>query len=153
MNRVTATFEDILTSLDVTIARLRQPGAQGDPDAATERRYFESQRRAYAKALAHHLEGVTPRYSGRSWLVPSGTRAGVFHRISRNGEILVCDCEAAQNERLCWHKTLVEVRELADDRQDAHDDGLETADLCGATLPTLADPDDDAAYAAMLAAA
>lgn len=152
MDRVNATFEDILTSLDVTIARLAQPGAQGDPDAKTERRYFVAQRRPYVRAQSHWLAGARPQDTSRAWLVPSATNAGTVYRVSREGSVLVCDCPAAENERLCWHKVLVEVVELAADRQDQHDDGLETADLCGASLPILADPDDDAAYAAMLAA-
>lgn len=151
MDHVAATFEDIITSLDVSIARLRQPGAQGDPDAKTERQYFQAQRRAYVKALSHWLRGARPQDTGRAWLVPSATTAGVVYRVARQGAVLACDCPAAENERLCWHKILVEVAELADDRQDQHDDGLETADLCGASLLAF-DPDDDAAYAAMLAA-
>lgn len=152
MDRVTATFEDVITSLDVMIVRLSQPGAQGDPDAKTERAYFAGQRRAYVKAQSHWLRGARPQDTSRAWLVPSATAAGVVYRVSRQGEVLVCDCPAAENERLCWHKVLVEVVELADDRQDQHDDGLDTADLCGASLPILADPDDDKAYVAMLAA-
>jgi hypothetical protein len=151
-DHINATFNDLLTSLDRTIARLSQPEAQGEPDAKTERRYYESQRRCYAKAQYHHLQGVRPIYSGAAWLITSGSRGGLVHRIHREGGVLVCSCEAGQNGRCCYHKLLVEVAELAADRIDAHDDGLETADPCGGTLPRPRDFDDDAGYAAMLAA-
>lgn len=158
---VNDTFEDLITSLDQTITRLRQPGAQGDPDAKTERAYFLAQRRAYVKAQAHWLAGVRAQDTGRAWLIPSATNPGAVYRIVRQGDVLVCDCQAAQNERLCWHKTLLEVQELAYERLDEHDDGLETSDQCGGTLPpapVLAlvprprDEEDDVAYADMVAA-
>lgn len=160
MDRINDLFNEILGDLDRSIARLSQPGAQGEPDAKTERRYFESQRRCYAKAQYHHLQGVTPLPTGTAWLVTSGSRAGLVHRISREGAVLTCNCEAGVNGRCCYHKLLVEVRELDADRADFHDDGLETTDRCGGTLPPAPalrlvprDDDDDAGYAAMLAAA
>lgn len=143
------TFEDVIASLDQSIDRLRQPGAQGDPDAKTERAYFVAQRRAYVKAQSHWLAGVRPQDTGRAWLVPSATNAGTVYRVSRAGEVLSCDCPAAENERLCWHKVLVSTVEYAMDRVDQFDDGLETAELCGAQFP--ASWEDDAGYAEMLA--
>lgn len=161
-DRINDAFNDLLTSLDSTIARLSQPEAQGEPDAKTERRYFEAQRRGYIKAQLAHLSGVQVISTGTAWIVPSATRPGVGHRVSRVGLVLTCNCEAAQKERLCWHKLLVEVTELAWDRIDAFDDGLETADDCGGSfepepavrlLPRPRDENDDAGYAALLAAA
>lgn len=159
MDRINDTFNDILASLDQTITRLT--GVQGEPDAKTERTYFAAQRRAYAKAQYHHLQGVRAQYTGDAWLIASATRTGVVHRVSRVGLVLTCNCEAAQNERLCWHKILVEVTELAAERADAFDDGVVEWDA-GDFDPTPAAPalrlvprddDDDAGYAAMLAAA
>lgn len=165
-DRINDTFNDLLLSLDSTIARLSQPDAQGEPDAKTERKYFEAQRRGYVKAQLAHLSGTKVIDTGAGWLVASATRAGVAHRVSRIGMVLTCNCEAAQNERLCFHKLLVEVIELAADRANEYDDGLETSDLCGGSFdpeptppaaPALRlvprDFDDDAGYAAMLAAA
>lgn len=149
MDRVNDTLNDILADLDVTIARLKRAGAQGEPDATSERKYFEAQRRHYAKAQYHHLAGVRPRSSGRAWLIPSGTRPGLVHRVALVEGIHLCDCEASNNGRSCWHTRLIEAYERAADETDRFDDGLETADLCGGSF----DPDDDAAYAAMLAAA
>lgn len=158
-DRINATFNDLLTDLDGTIARLRA-AQQGEPDAKTERAYFEAQRRGYAKAQLHYLQGVRAVWTGEAWLIGSATRPGVVHRVARVGEILACNCEAAQNERLCWHKLLAEVVELAGDRADAHDDGAADVDSCEPeptppAAPALRlvtfDPDDDAAYAAMLA--
>lgn len=142
------TFEDVIASLDQSIDRLRQPGAQGDPDAKTERAYFVAQRRAYVRAQSHWLAGVRPQDTGRAWLVPSATNAGTVYRVSRVGEVLGCDCPAAENERLCWHVVLVSTVEYAMDRVDQFDDGLETADLCGSQFP--ASWEDDAGYAEML---
>jgi hypothetical protein len=59
-----------------------------------------AKRRAVNKALYQLAIGVRPLYSAGAWLVPSGTRAGVVHRITLDG---VCSCEAGQHGRPCWH--------------------------------------------------
>jgi hypothetical protein len=162
MDRINAQFNDLLLSLDATITRLSQPEAQGEPDAATEKKYFEAQRRAYTKAQYHHLHGVRAIWTGDAWLVASGTRAGVVHRVARVGLVLSCNCEAGSNERLCWHKLLAEVTELAADRADEYDAAPDAGDFEPPPPPPPAAPalqlvprdfDDDAGYAAMLAAA
>jgi len=121
-NRAHDTLRDIITDLDGTIGRLSGEAAQGDPDLTSERKYFEAQRRAYVRAQYHAANGVEATAVDGAWLVPSNSRAALVHRITRQGEILVCDCEAAANGRRCWHAALAEATELALDRADAHDD-------------------------------
>jgi hypothetical protein len=150
-DRINDTFNDLLSSLDGTIASLS--GTQGEPDAKTERAYYAAQRRGYAKAQLYHLQGVRPVWTGEAWLITSASRPGVVHRVARIGEILACNCEAAQNERLCWHKLLAEVVELAGERAAqvvaAEPDPLPPAPALRLVPP--AHLEDDAAYAAMLA--
>jgi len=59
-----------------------------------------ARQRAASKAAYLIAEGLRPRKVGAWWLVPSATRPGaVVHRVVDG----VCDCEAGQNGRLCWH--------------------------------------------------
>lgn len=140
-DRVTAALTDILTSLDVTIRRLVRGAPQGDPDTASELKYFRAQRDAYTRALYHHLRGVTAEAVEGAWMLASATRPGVVHRVTVADGIHLCSCEAGTNGRACWHTRLIEGYEAAAEQADAHDDGLPA--YLG----------DDAAYAAMLAAA
>lgn len=160
-DRITATFEDILASLDATIRRLSAPDAQGDPDAKSEKKYFERQRRAYAKAQLHYLNGRRPTATDSGWLVPSSDPSGPVYRVSRQGAVLMCDCPAGENETLCWHKVACEVAELADDRAELYVASV-AADPAPVLPPVPAAPslrlvprdmDDDVGYADMLAAA
>ena len=121
-DRLTDTLEETIHDLDGTIARLSGKPAQGDPDVASERRYFEAQRRAYVRALYHVERGVEPTAAGGAWLVPSNSRAELVHRVTRQGEILTCDCEAAVNGRRCWHVAAAECAELVLERADEYDE-------------------------------
>ena len=63
------------------------------PDAA-ERAFFKRWSGCYRRALYQYLTGVKPRQTpSGAWLVPSGTRAGVIHHVSRDGH---CTCEAGE---------------------------------------------------------
>lgn len=57
------------------------------------------------KASYQLLQGVKPVRDGKSWLVPSGSRTTVVHRIE-DGH---CSCEAGCNNRPCWHLAIVEL--------------------------------------------
>jgi hypothetical protein len=57
-----------------------------------------------ARKAAYHLAGgLDIRPMGTGYLVPSGTRAGVIHRVEGN----TCSCEAGQSGKLCWHREAV----------------------------------------------
>lgn len=67
--------------------------------------------KAINKAQYHMLAGdlvIVPTVSG--FLVPSGTRGGVIHRVST---VHGCDCEAGQRGRVCWHATAIALLEQA----------------------------------------
>lgn len=142
MNRITVALEAIIDQLDSTLASLSDPKLiQGEPDTKVERSYFQAQRRAYVRALAAHGKGTRATYTGMSWTVPSSSRLGLEHRIVRQGEVLLCDCEAAALGKPCVHKALVEAYEQAGELADRYDDAKQA-------LPF--DPTDDRAYADML---
>jgi hypothetical protein len=60
--------------------------------------------RARDKAAYHLAGGLDIRRMGAAYLVPSGTRAGVIHRVQSG----VCSCEARTR---CWHIEAVEQLE------------------------------------------
>lgn len=155
MDHVNAALEEVLTSLDESIARLTTARKQGEPDAAQELAFYRPQRRAYAKAQDRHLNaGVAATWTGSAWLVPSATTDGAAYRVARIGEVLVCDCKASANQLLCWHKCLAEAYERAAELADDDDhvaDAAETLPPLAFTPPSRAPFDDDAAYAEMLA--
>src|SRR4026207_2097197 len=65
------------------------------------------------KAIHHLHEGVAPRPTFGGFLVESGTRGGVIHRVSTvNG----CSCESGQAGKACWHQAMIEVIEHAAQR-------------------------------------
>lgn len=57
-------------------------------------------RRARDKAIWHIANGLHVCRDGADWLIPSGTRAGVIHRIHDG----CCNCESAQSGHPCWHR-------------------------------------------------
>lgn len=65
---------------------------------------------AINKAIYHLETGIQVVPTTGGYLVPSGTRAGVIHRVS---ETHGCNCEAAQAGRQCWHQAAVEIIEAA----------------------------------------
>lgn len=56
--------------------------------------------RARDKALWHIANGLQVARDWPDWLVPSGTRTGLVHRVTSDGR---CNCEAAAHGRVCWH--------------------------------------------------
>ena len=66
--------------------------------------------RAINKALWHLQEGLEIRSTVGGFLMPSGTRAGVIHRIST---LQGCNCERGNKGGLCWHAAAIAIIEEA----------------------------------------
>jgi len=83
-----------------------------DRAAATlvDRAADASHARALNKALWHLQSGLEIRSTTSGFLLPSGTRAGVIHRISHT---FGCDCQAAARGVVCWHAAAIAVIEEA----------------------------------------
>jgi hypothetical protein len=57
-----------------------------------------------ARKAAYHLAGgLDIRQMGTSFLVPSGTRAGLVHCVTGD----TCSCEAGRSGKACWHREAV----------------------------------------------
>ena len=61
--------------------------------------------RAAAKAAYHLAGGLDIRAWGNAYLVPSGTRGGIVHRVEDGA----CSCEAGRVGRQCWHIAAVKL--------------------------------------------
>jgi len=72
-----------------------------------------SAERAINKALWHLDDGIEIRATYGGFLMPSGTRAGVIHRVST---VHGCNCEAAKAGRVCWHASALAIIEEAQTR-------------------------------------
>jgi hypothetical protein len=69
-----------------------------------------SQERAINKALWHLQSGIEIRAIHGGFLLPSGTRNAVIHRVSTvNG----CTCETAGKGHVCWHPKAIAIIEEA----------------------------------------
>jgi hypothetical protein len=66
--------------------------------------------RAINKALWHLQEGLEIRSTSGGFLMPSGTRAGVIHRIST---LQGCNCERGNKGGICWHVACISILEEA----------------------------------------
>jgi hypothetical protein len=66
--------------------------------------------RALNKAAWHLHNGLTIIPTTNGFLIPSGTRDGVIHRISN---VYGCSCEAGAKGKPCWHMSALEVVEYA----------------------------------------
>src|SRR6476661_9013936 len=69
-----------------------------------------SHERALNKALWNLQAGLEIRATTGGFLMPSGTRAGVIHRISTT---FGCNCEAAGKGNVCWHASAIAIIEEA----------------------------------------
>lgn len=69
-----------------------------------------SHERALNKALWHLQSAIEIRQTSGAFLMPSGTRAGVIHRISHT---FGCDCQAAARGVVCWHSAAIAIIEEA----------------------------------------
>lgn len=68
---------------------------------------------ALNKAAFHLHQGLTIVPTTGGFLMPSGTRSAVVHRISH---VYGCNCEASSNGRACWHMAAIEIIEHAQTR-------------------------------------
>jgi hypothetical protein len=87
-----------LAALDAAAAHLVEQSADA------------SHARALNKALWHLQSGIEVRSTAGAFLIPSGTRSGVIHRISHT---LGCTCEAAAKGNVCWHASAIAIVEEA----------------------------------------
>lgn len=62
--------------------------------------------RSLNKALWNLQSGLEIRSTTNGFLMPSGTRAGVIHRISHT---FGCNCEAAAKGHICWHASAIAI--------------------------------------------
>jgi hypothetical protein len=68
---------------------------------------------ALDKAAMQLHAGCIPVATTGGFLVESRTRGGLVHRVSSvNG----CSCESGRNHRPCWHQSLIEIVEVAQQR-------------------------------------
>jgi hypothetical protein len=83
-----------------------------DQAAATlvDRAADASHERALNKGLWNLQAGLEIRSTTNGFLMPSGTRAGVIHRISHT---FGCNCEAAAKGHVCWHASAIAIVEEA----------------------------------------
>lgn len=98
-----------------TVAALEQYESEADAQAAQaddakERKFFAARGNACRKALFYYLAGVRPQPSGSDWLVPSGTRGGLIHRVRQSAG---CTCEAGVKHSSCWHEALADACDIA----------------------------------------
>ena len=111
-----AILEALETSATFFAAALRQ--AESDED----RKHFKAELNAVTKATYHYIRGVRPeQLAGGTWLIPSGTRAGVVHRIADS----TCSCEAGGKGDTCWHIAMVAGCESGADTQYLVEDIVE----------------------------
>ena len=68
---------------------------------------------ALDKAAMQLHAGCIPVATTGGFLVESRTRGGLVHRVSNVGG---CSCESGQNGRPCWHQSLIEILEVAQQR-------------------------------------
>jgi hypothetical protein len=88
-----------LEALDAAAAHLVEQAAG---DASTER--------ALNKALWNLQSGIEIRITTGAFLIPSGTRQGIIHRISH---LSGCSCESGLKGRVCWHASSIAIIEEA----------------------------------------
>jgi hypothetical protein len=62
--------------------------------------------RATDKAMLQLIEGTAPVPTIGGFLLESRTRPGIVHRLSAT---FGCSCEAGLNDRVCWHRQLMQI--------------------------------------------
>jgi len=65
---------------------------------------------ALNKAVLQLHLGCVPVATTGGFLVESRTRAGLVHRVSATHG---CNCEAGRSGKACWHQSLIEIIETA----------------------------------------
>jgi hypothetical protein len=88
--------------------------------------FWRRQLHALNKAQSYYLDGVRPQIAGDTYLLSSASRPGALvHRLSKQGGIVVCSCEAGTRGLLCWHHQLICVVERAAEIQSWAEDKAE----------------------------
>jgi hypothetical protein len=96
----------------MSTAIILPPIAAMDAAAATliDQAADASHERAINKGLWNLQSGLEIRATTGGFLMPSGTRAGVIHRISHT---FGCNCAAAAKGHVCWHSAAISILEEA----------------------------------------
>src|SRR5882757_3446144 len=69
-----------------------------------------AEQHALNKAAMHLHEGMSIMPTHGGFLIPSGSRGGIIHRIDNvNG----CSCEAGRSGKICWHSQMIRIIEQA----------------------------------------
>jgi hypothetical protein len=105
--------------------------------------FWRRQLSALNKAESYWLQGVRPQIAGATYLLASASRPGALvHRLTKQGGIVVCSCEAGQRGLLCWHHMLCNVVEraaeleaLATTREEVSGGSEPTPDVASAPIP------------------
>lgn len=121
---IVAKLEDTIREISEAITSLKGKPAQGEPDAASERKWYARQLNAYKRALRYWGEGLRPRAYGNGYLVPSGSTPGKApYYVQRHGNVWVCDPTCKYCGEIHWHTAIVGVLEQLPELASAHDDG------------------------------
>lgn len=143
---VVAKLEELIQQCADMLAGLKGQGAQGDPDAKTERSYFTRQMNAYKRALGYWLAGVRPtQLPSGAYLVPSGSKPGASpYHVEKLGDVWACDATCPGHEWFHWHSAIVAVLEsLRETAAQLDDDGAdldEPPPVDGWQLPDFDEP-------------
>jgi hypothetical protein len=97
--------------------------------------FWRRQLSALNKAESYWLQGVRPQLGGATYLLASASRPGALvHRLTKQGGIVVCSCEAGQRSLLCWHHMLCNVVERAAELETLA--AQKEAEISGGSEPT-----------------
>jgi hypothetical protein len=106
----TAAFAELLADVTSLLTAAQQQQPQDKEEVA----FWRRQLNALNKAESYFVQGVRPTISGQAYLLASASRPGALvHRLTKQGGIVVCSCEAGQKGALCWHHMLVNILERA----------------------------------------
>jgi hypothetical protein len=119
---VSAAFAELLS--DVT--NLLTASQTQKPLDKDEIGFWRRQLNALNKAESYWAQGVRPVISGGAYLLASASRPGaLIHRLTKQGGIALCSCEAGQKQQLCWHHMLVNILERAAELEALAEDEAE----------------------------
>jgi len=107
--------EQIAAALESLLDAAQRTYDQADRTDKEERAFWRRQRNAYINAQADLLSGRHPLQSGDTYLVPSASRPGAYHRCWRAGGVWLCSCEAGEQGAFHRHTALISAIEYAID--------------------------------------
>jgi hypothetical protein len=107
---VSAAFAELLADVTSLLAAAQQQQPQDKEEVA----FWRRQLNALNKAESYFVQGVKVTISGPAYLLASASRPGALvHRLTKQGGIVVCSCEAGQKGALCWHHITINILERA----------------------------------------